>query len=52
MHLFLRKAAVRIGADDVLTRIDALMDWRLGLAVVFADMQARVGACRDRAAGV
>ncbi|MBD0865944.1 MAG: hypothetical protein GDA36_10275, partial [Rhodobacteraceae bacterium] len=28
MHLFLRKAAVRIGADDVLTRIDALMDWR------------------------
>ncbi|MBD0865237.1 MAG: hypothetical protein GDA36_06310 [Rhodobacteraceae bacterium] len=28
MYLFLRKAVVRIGADDVLTRIDALMDWR------------------------
>ncbi|MBD0865478.1 MAG: hypothetical protein GDA36_07670 [Rhodobacteraceae bacterium] len=29
MHLFLRKTAVRIGADDVLSKIDALMmNWR------------------------
>ncbi|MBD0865328.1 MAG: hypothetical protein GDA36_06825 [Rhodobacteraceae bacterium] len=43
--------AVRIGADDVLTRIDALMD--SGLAVVFADMhKPRVGVLRDRASGV
>ncbi|MBD0866458.1 MAG: hypothetical protein GDA36_13175, partial [Rhodobacteraceae bacterium] len=29
MHLLLRKAAVRIGEDDVLSRIDAPVDWRL-----------------------
>ena len=29
MDLFLREAADRIGEDDVLTRIDALMEWRL-----------------------
>ena len=29
MDLFLREAADRIGADDVLTRIDARMEWRL-----------------------
>ncbi len=28
MDLFLRDAADRIGADDVLAQIDALMDWR------------------------
>lgn len=28
MDLFLREAADRIGADDVLTKIDTLMDWR------------------------
>lgn len=28
MDLFLREAVDRIGADDVLTKIDALMDWR------------------------
>jgi IS5 family transposase len=28
MDLFLREAADRIGGDDVLSRIDALMDWR------------------------
>jgi len=27
MDLFLREAADRIGADDVLVQIDALMDW-------------------------
>ena len=29
MDLFLREAADRIGEDDVLTRIDARMEWRL-----------------------
>ena len=29
MDLFLREAADRIGDDDVLAKIDALMDWRL-----------------------
>ena len=29
LDLFLREAADRIGADDVLTRIDARMEWRL-----------------------
>ncbi|MBD0865655.1 MAG: hypothetical protein GDA36_08665 [Rhodobacteraceae bacterium] len=47
--LLLRKAANRIGKDDVLTRIDAPVD--CGLAVVFADTQARVGGLRDRASG-
>ena len=28
MDLFLREASERIGADDVLAKIDALMDWR------------------------
>ncbi len=28
MDLFLREAAVRIGDDDVLAKIDALLDWR------------------------
>lgn len=28
MDLFLRKAADRIGADDALTKVDALMNWR------------------------
>ncbi|MDB3929808.1 hypothetical protein N9413_11555 [Paracoccaceae bacterium] len=28
MDLFLREAADRIGADDALTKVDALMDWR------------------------
>lgn len=28
MDLFLREAAERIGADDALSKIDALMDWR------------------------
>ena len=41
--------AVRIGADDGLTRIGTLMD--CGLAVVFTDAQACVGARRDRAPG-
>ncbi|MBD0866453.1 MAG: hypothetical protein GDA36_13140 [Rhodobacteraceae bacterium] len=39
--------AVRIGADDGLTRIDAPMDW----AVVFADTQACVWVLRDLASG-
>ena len=29
MDLFLREAADRIGADDVLTKINARMEWRL-----------------------
>ncbi len=29
MDLFFREATVRIGADDVLTKIDALLDWQL-----------------------
>ena len=28
MDLFLREATERIGADDALSRIDALLDWR------------------------
>ena len=28
MDLFLREAADRIGADDALTKVDALMTWR------------------------
>ena len=28
MDLFLREAADRIGADDALTKVDALMNWR------------------------
>lgn len=27
MDLFYRKAAARIGADDVLSKVDALIDW-------------------------
>ncbi|MBD0865926.1 MAG: hypothetical protein GDA36_10170 [Rhodobacteraceae bacterium] len=40
--------AVRIGADDVLIRIDAL----IGLATVFANTKARVGVRRDQASGL
>ena len=29
MELFLREALERIGADDVLAKIDALVDWRV-----------------------
>ena len=28
MNLFLREAADRIGAEDALTKVDALMTWR------------------------
>ena len=28
MDLFLREAPERVGADDVLAKVDALMDWR------------------------
>ena len=28
MDLFLREAAERIGADDALTKVDALMTWQ------------------------
>ena len=28
MDLFLREATERVGADDVLAKVDALMDWR------------------------
>ncbi len=28
MNLFLREAADRIGMDDALTKVDALMTWR------------------------
>ena len=28
MELFLREAADRIGADDALTKVEALMNWR------------------------
>ena len=29
MDLFLREATERIGTDDALAKIDALIDWRL-----------------------
>ena len=34
MDLFLREAVARIGADDVLSKIDALMDWRAFVPVL------------------
>ncbi|MBD0866266.1 MAG: hypothetical protein GDA36_12105 [Rhodobacteraceae bacterium] len=40
--------AVRIGADDVLTRIDALMDWRWFSPIC----KPRVGVLRDLAPGL
>ena len=40
MDLFLREAADRTGEDDVLTRIDALMEWRL-----FPPVLKRVSGC-------
>ena len=40
MALFLREAADRTGEDDVLTRIDALMEWRL-----FPPVLKRVSGC-------
>ncbi|MBD0866301.1 MAG: hypothetical protein GDA36_12295 [Rhodobacteraceae bacterium] len=47
MHLLLRKAAVRIGEDDVLTRIDAPVGWRW----FSPTCKPRVGALRDRVSG-
>jgi len=37
MDLFLREAADRIGEDDVLTRIDARMEWRLFSPILMRD---------------
>lgn len=34
MDLFLREASERIGAEDVLSKIDALMDWRAFLPIL------------------
>ena len=34
MDLFLREATKRIGDDDALSKIDALMDWRSFLPIV------------------
>ncbi len=34
MDLFLREATQRIGNDDALSKIDALMDWRLFLPIL------------------
>ena len=34
MNLFLRKASERIGADDVLAKIDALMEWGAFLPIL------------------
>ncbi|MBD0865089.1 MAG: hypothetical protein GDA36_05500 [Rhodobacteraceae bacterium] len=46
MHLFLRGSCrTRISADDVLGKIDALMDCQW-CSPIFADMQACVGTLR------
>ena len=52
LDLFLREAADRIGADDVLTRIDARMEWRLFSPILSAVRDAsRVRASGLRSAG-
>ena len=52
MDLFLREAADRIGEDDVLTKIDALMEWRLFSPILKRGWGRSVSApIRARAAG-
>ena len=48
MDLFLREAADRIGADDVLRKIDRLMNWQSFLPILKAWFEAN----GDRTSGL
>lgn len=44
MDLFLREAIERIGADDALAKIDALIDWPSFLPILKRGLAVRVSA--------